>query len=179
MDLAELRELYEDGPRPKYVFFWRHEAERPGEIAPFCLSNWYPAAFEIDGVPYPTTEHFMMAEKARLFDDREVLEQILAADHPGAVQKLGRQVRGFRNEPWNERRREIVVRGVAAKFSQNAELGDYLAGTKKRVLVEASPHDRIWGIGLSKDDPRAQSPLEWRGLNLLGFALMEARDRIS
>ena len=178
MDVAALQAQYRGGARPKYLFFWGHAPERPGAIDASCLSNWYPAPFELEGRAYPTAEHFMMAEKARLFGDAEVLARVLEAPHPGAAKKLGRQVRGFSEDEWLAHRYGIVARGVAAKFAQNRALGEYLLATGDRVLVEASPRDRIWGIGLGKRDPRAQDPLEWRGLNLLGFALMAARAQL-
>jgi ribA/ribD-fused uncharacterized protein len=126
-------------------------------------------------VPYPTAEHFMMAEKARLFSDEEARAKILAAKSPAAAKKLGRTVRGFHEQRWDRARFDIVVAGSRAKFSQNPELGAFLAGSRDRVLVEASPVDRIWGIGLAAANPDASRPDKWRGLNLLGFALMQAR----
>lgn len=117
----------------------------------------------------------MMAEKARLFQDHEIRDRILQATHPGEAKKLGRLVKGFENEQWEAKRFEIVVNGNIAKFSQNPALKNYILGTGKRVLVEASPRDRIWGIGLAANNPKAANPYEWHGLNLLGFALMEVR----
>ena len=73
---------------------------------------------------------------------------------------------------------DIVLRGTLAKFSQNAELREYLLGTGDAVLVEASPYDRIWGVGLAQDDPLIRDPGNWRGENLIGFVLMEARDTL-
>ena len=92
---------------------------------------------------------------------------------------LGRQVAGFDEATWVEHRWPIVVDGSIAKFAANPELRDYLLVTSNRVLVEASPRDRIWGIGLSADSDNAQRPSQWRGLNLLGFALMEARTHLN
>jgi hypothetical protein len=143
-----------------------------------CLSQWYPAPFDVDGQQYPTAEHFMMAEKARLFGDEGARQQILASGSPGAAQALGRRVRGFDDRIWGEHRVDIVARGSVAKFSQHPDLRSFLVATGDKVLVEASPRDRIWGIGLGPDDPAAHDPLAWRGLNLLGFALMSARDAI-
>ena len=119
----------------------------------------------------------MMFRKAQLFNDEETAERILRAGSPAAVKALGRAVRGFQDPLWREHRVSIVVDGNQAKFSQSPALGDFLRSTKKRVLVEASPVDKIWGIGLAEDDPRAESPHAWRGLNLLGFALMDVRER--
>lgn len=179
MDLKQLQRQVSAGKRPHFVFFWGHTPARSGALGRECFSQWYPAPFEVDGRRYPTAEHYMMAEKAALFGDDEHREQILAAGSPSAAKALGRQVRGFRDETWVEARSAIVVRANLAKFSQNAELGTFLAGTKKRVLVEASPKDRIWGIGLAASDPRAENPLQWRGLNLLGFALMDVREQLA
>ncbi len=120
----------------------------------------------------------MMAEKARLFGDNENRQRILGAGSPGAAKAIGREVRGFRDEIWCQERFGIVVNANLAKFSQNPGLSTYLLGTRNRVLVEASPRDRIWGIGLDAKDPRAESPLQWKGLNLLGFALMGVREQL-
>jgi hypothetical protein len=120
----------------------------------------------------------MMAAKARLSGDDEAAGKILAAPHPGAAKALGRQVRGFDEQHWAEHRFDVVVAGNMAKFGQHRQLRDYLAGTGSRVLVEASPRDRVWGIGLAADDERAGTPERWLGLNLLGFALMEVRQQL-
>jgi ribA/ribD-fused uncharacterized protein len=85
-------------------------------------------------------------------------------------------VQGFDEAAWLEERFSIVVRANQAKFSQNPELESFLRQTGSRFLVEASPVDRIWGIGLTRDDAKANDPNLWRGLNLLGFALMQVRD---
>jgi hypothetical protein len=124
-------------------------------------------------------ERVMMAGKARLFGDLAAADRILAARTPAEAKKLGREVQGFDEQVWEAARFEIVVAGSTAKFGQDPALRSYLVGTGRRVLVEASPLDRVWGIGLAADDPRAADPAGWRGLNLLGFALMEARDRLS
>jgi ribA/ribD-fused uncharacterized protein len=166
------------GERPKYLFFWGHQPPREGGIGNHCLSQWWMAPFLVDGVCYPSAEHFMMAEKARLFGDDDTLARILEVSHPGGAKLLGREVRGFEEEAWEKVRFEIVVRGNEAKFGQNPALRQHLLGTAGRVLVEASPVDRIWGIGLPANDPRACDPESWRGENLLGFALMEARGRL-
>lgn len=143
-----------------------------------CLSQWWPAAFTVDGVRYPTAEHYMMAAKARLSGDAEAAGKILAAPHPGAAKALGRQVRGFDEQRWAQHRFGVVVAGNLAKFGQHPQLRDFLAGTGSRVLVEASPRDLVWGIGLAAGGERAGSPERWPGLNLLGFALMEVRRRL-
>ncbi|GAA2227646.1 NADAR family protein [Kitasatospora cystarginea] len=175
----ELTALVAAGARPKYLFFWGHRPERDGRSGPGSLSQWWPARFTVDGVTYATAEHWMMAGKARLFGDDEVLPRVLAARTPAEAKKLGRLVRGFDEQRWAAERFELVIQGNVAKFGQNEALREYLLGTAQRVLVEASPLDRLWGIGLAAENERAAKPAEWRGLNLLGFALMEARSRLA
>ncbi|CAO0828578.1 hypothetical protein SMICM17S_05145 [Streptomyces microflavus] len=132
----------------------------------------------MDGIAYATAEHWMMAGKARLFGDPEAKRAAVSASSPAAAKKAGRLVRGFDEDVWIRERFALVVEGSTQKFGQSPELAGYLLGTGDRVLVEASPLDRIWGIGLAADDARVDRPQEWRGLNLLGFALMEARARL-
>lgn len=168
----------DQGQSFKYVFFWGHRPSEHGVTAS-CMSQWSNHDFEVDGDHYKTAEHFMMGEKARLFKDEETRAKILAADHPAEAKKLGRQVRGFKEPIWLAERSEIVVRGNIAKFKQNDGLQDYLIGTGERVLVEASPKDKIWGIGLAERDDGANDPRRWKGLNLLGFALMKVRAELS
>ncbi|MCC9310872.1 NADAR family protein [Kitasatospora sp. RB6PN24] len=177
--VADLLSRTTTGVRPKYLFFWGHRPQRDGSIGPGALSQWWPSAFEIDGVRYATAEHWMMASKARLFGDEALVPRILAARTPAEAKKLGRQVRGFTEERWAEARFELVTAGNVAKFGQDPALREYLLTTGGRVLVEASPVDRVWGIGLAADDERAADPARWLGLNLLGFALMEARKRLA
>jgi ribA/ribD-fused uncharacterized protein len=120
----------------------------------------------------------MMYRKARLFEDDSAAEQILRAPNPAAVKALGRAVRRFEQDVWERSRLAIVIDGNREKFSNNPPIREFLLATKKRVLVEASPVDRVWGIGLSADDEHAENPLKWRGLNLLGFALMLVRQEL-
>lgn len=172
--LAEVRR----GFRPTYLFFWGHTAASEKVIGRECLSQWWAAPFVVEGERYATAEHFMMAEKARLFGDDATRRRILRASSPGAAKKLGREVVGFDEARWVEARFDVVVRGNLGKFGQHPSLKEFLLGTRARVLVEASPVDRIWGIGLAADDPKATNPEQWRGLNVLGFALMEVRARL-
>ena len=120
----------------------------------------------------------MMAEKARLFDDGNALDRILAAKNPAEAKKLGREIQGFESEIWETRKVEIVVAGNLHKFGQHSELAKFLLSTNDRVLVEASPVDTIWGIGLAADSADASKPARWLGPNLLGFALIEVRDQL-
>lgn len=176
--LPDLRSAIARGNRFKYLLFWGHTAGHPDQPGPWVLSQWWHAPFTLDGHTYATAEHWMMASKARLFSDPECLSAILTARSPGHAKALGRQVRGYDDAAWAAARRAIVERGSIAKFSQHPALRDYLLGTRTRVLVEASPTDRIWGIGLAATSPDATRPQAWRGENLLGFALMAAREAI-
>ena len=175
----ELVRFIADGGRPKYLFFWGHQPEADGSIGKGCLSQWWPASFTVDSVVYPSAEHYMMRAKALLFNDAEAAARIPLVAHPREAKSLGREVRGFDEERWAAHRFEFVVAANVAKFGQNPGLRDYLLTTGSRVLVEASPRDRICGIGMGASNELATFPERWRGLNLLGFALMEARHRLS
>lgn len=162
----------------KYLFFWGHRARPGAPVGKECLSQWYEAPFTEDGRTYPTAEHYMMVGKALLFGDERIAERVPAARTPGEAKALGRQVRDFDEGTWVANRVEIVVRGNLGKFGAHDDLRRYLLSTGDRVLVEASPVDRVWGIGLAADDERAADPVTWRGLNLLGEALMSVRERL-
>ena len=174
LSVAELVREIEAGWTPRYLCFWGHRAKSGQTAGKHVLSQWWERDFEIGGIRYPSAEHYMMAEKARMFGDGETSSLILEASSPGR-QGIGRRVRGFADAEWAAGRFDIVVRGNLAKFGQNAELRTYLVNTGGQVLVEASPVDRIWGAGLAADDPRVQTPEQWPGMNLLGFALMKVR----
>ncbi|MDG9720490.1 NADAR family protein [Streptomyces sp. DH24] len=166
------------GARIKYLHFWGHRPRPDGRVGPSCLSQWWPSPFTVDGVTYGTAEHWMMAGKARLFGDAEAQRRVLAAQHPAEAKKAGRLVRDFDEATWERERFGLVVEGSVHKFTAHADLRAFLLSTGDRVLVEASPVDRVWGIGLAADDEAATDPERWKGPNLLGFALMEARTRL-
>jgi len=157
-----------------FLFFWGHIVKE--EITKACFSQWFPFQFEENGIKYQTAEHYMMAGKAKLFNDNETLEEILKSDSPNQVKNLGRKVKNFDPKLWDEQKYEIVKRGNFLKFSQNQKFKDFLLSTNDKILVEASPYDTIWGIGMLETDPKANDPLLWNGENLLRFALMEVRD---
>ncbi|HEY2792764.1 MAG TPA: NADAR family protein [Micromonosporaceae bacterium] len=177
-DVAELLARIEQGIHVKYLLFWGHRPESDGTVGSGCLSQWWPSPFVVDGTRYATAEHYMMVGKARLFGDDAVAARMLDAPHPHAVKALGRQVRDFDQATWDAHCFDLVVAGSTAKFGQHPDLGRYLLGTGSRILVEASPMDRLWGIGMVAVDPRAHDPAQWLGPNLLGFALMQARARL-
>lgn len=141
-----------------------------------CFSQWYRCSFEIDGVRYNCAEQFMMTEKARLFNDEGKEKQIMAASHPRDQKRFGREVSGFVKETWDAVAKDIVYRGNHAKFSQNPVLLEELLATKGKLLVEASPTDVVWGIGLGMDDPLKENRENWRGTNWLGEVLTKLRD---
>lgn len=161
----------------KYLFFWGH-TQKGNDIDKSCFSQWFPSEFDEGGILYQSAEHWMMAKKAILFSDEEMFDSIIKCASPAEAKKLGRKVRGFDPTVWDAQKMEIVVQGNYLKFSQNEAMGDFLKTTTKRVIVEASPYDRIWGIGMAQDHKNANYPDRWNGKNLLGFALMEVRDML-
>ncbi len=172
----ELEKQHQSGKKLKYLFFWGNKKSLDTTISSSCFSQWYNQKFKIDGIEYPTAEHYMMAEKARLFNDKDAEKRILKSKSPAEAKRIGREILNFNQELWEANRINIVVKGNYAKFSQNIELKKIFTEHKEKILVEASPVDKIWGIGLDKTSEFANIPTKWRGLNLLGFALMEVRD---
>lgn len=155
--------------------FYGHQARADGRLDDGCLSQWWPCRFEVNAVPYTTAEQFMMASKARLFGDVRVLERILSERSPSRAKAWGRSVRPFDGQVWERHRFDVVTVASVAKFGSDGALRAHLLGTNDALLVEASPRDRIWGVGLSRDNPLVHEPAKWRGRNLLGFALVRAR----
>lgn len=174
--LEDLRKAHQAGEKFKYLFFWGHTPPEDGVVNQSCFSQWWHSFFEVEGVTYSCTEQYMMAQKARLFGDEEMLEAIMKAKHPKEMKAFGRAVRSFDQNVWGANCYDIVKAGNLAKFSQNESLWNFMKTTKNRILVEASPRDRVWGIGMGKSNPDAENPMKWRGKNLLGFALSEVRD---
>lgn len=176
--LGDLQKDFRSGKNLKYLFFWGHQPSYDGSITKSCLSQWWMSDFKIDTNTYCCMEQYMMAEKARLFMDEEILEQILKSKDPKQIKGLGTKVRNFDEKVWKSKRYSIILNGNYAKFVQNDSLRRFLIERKNNVIVEASPYDNIWGIGIAADDNRIENPSEWKGLNLLGFALMEVRDEL-
>lgn len=175
LDLVELRRRCSTGEQFRYLFFWGHQPSKDGKITQTCMSQWYAASFKIEDVVYPTAEHWMMSAKARLFGDDESLQRILESTDPKVAKAIGKLVKNFDDDVWTANCRRLVTEGNVAKFSQNEDLRVFLLGTEDQVLVEASPYDRIWGIGLKAGDKETKHPDTWQGQNLLGFALMDVR----
>lgn len=171
-----LQKLLRRYTREDFVFFWHEYPHDP--VSQTCLCQWYACNFFVSGKEYFTTEQYMMASKALLFNDFDVYQQIFDAKTPHDFKQLGRQIKGYNQAVWDAHKDRIVVEGNYAKFSQNPELKDFLLSTGDKILVEASPVDKIWGIGLAEDDDRVIDPAQWQGENHLGFALMEVRDML-
>ncbi len=153
----------------KFTFFW--ESDSP-------FSNWYPQSFVHNGQKYNCSEQYMMYKKAMLFKDTDVAEMIMEQSHPRKQKFLGRQVRGFDHEVWMAECKEIMIPALVSKFTQDTYSLNCMLDSVGSIIVEASPYDKIWGIGMTKDDPRATDPAQWDGLNLLGDVLMSAREII-
>ncbi len=145
-----------------------------------ALSNWYPSKFIVKGVEFNCVEQFMMYCKAKLFGDQVVADLVLKAQNPKDQKALGRRVANYDDGVWSRRREGIVQHGAYAKFMQDPDAQRLLLGSRGTMLVEASPYDKIWGAGLSQDDPRILLlPETWPGLNLLGRSLEPVRERIA
>ena len=141
-----------------------------------CFSQWERRDFIVDGTQYNCCEQYMMASKARLFDDKEAERRIMRKTHPSDQKALGRLVRNFDAGKWNDVARDFVYEGNYAKFSQHEDFKQKLLATAGTTLVEASYKDRIWGIGRGEDDPLALSRETWLGTNWLGEVLTKVRD---
>ncbi|MNU12709.1 Swarming motility protein YbiA [compost metagenome] len=174
--LENIIKKFQNKEKLDFLFFWGHTVKE--EITKACFSQWFPYEFEENRMSYKTAEHYMMAGKAKLFNDLETLEQILRAETPNQAKSLGRKVKNFDPQLWDEHKYEIVKQGNLLKFSQNEKFKEFLLSSNDKILVEASPYDTIWGIGMFETDPKAENPQQWNGENLLGFALMEVRDEL-
>jgi ribA/ribD-fused uncharacterized protein len=153
----------------KYTFFW-------GGGTPF--SNWTKAKFMYKGIQFTSSEQAMMFEKAMTFDDTEVATQILATNDAQLQKNLGRAVKGYDGKVWDAIREEVVYEILLAKFGQNSNLKEALFATGETTLVEASPFDNVWGIGLRETDPGIEDEANWKGLNLLGKCLTRVRETL-
>lgn len=166
------------GTMPQVIPFWGHTPAADGSMTKACFSQWWQSRFTLDGTGYCCMEQCMMAGKAMAFEDAESLRAIMAATDPKKIKALGRKVTPFDPGIWDRVKHTLIINGNYAKFTQHADLRRFLLATGDSLLVEASPYDRIWGIGIGPENPDVQRPDKWRGQNLLGFALMEVRDEI-
>jgi ribA/ribD-fused uncharacterized protein len=162
--------------RKGLLFFWGDKPRDTRIIDKACLSQWFYSPFEHGGITYPTAEHYMMIRKATLFHDLKIVPLMLEAKTPREVKALGRKVKNFDAGIWEKNCMDIVHRGNMLKFAKNESIKRFLLNTGNSIIVEASPYDAIWGIGMKADDSRATKPALWRGENKLGFTLMRVRD---
>lgn len=142
------------------------------------LSNWYPSDFEWNGYRFSSMEQYMMYQKAVLFEDFAAAKEILATSNVGKIKALGRAVQNYDDTVWNGVRQIIVYEGLLEKFRQNVQLKERLLATQQHILAECAVMDRIWGIGLSMKDDDRFDMTKWQGQNLLGFTLMQVRERL-
>jgi ribA/ribD-fused uncharacterized protein len=151
----------------KFVFFWNG-----------IYSQWHKAPMTIDKIEYNSCEQYMMHQKALLFGDDEIAYLILQEENPKEQKKYGRMIKGFDKATWDKNCLAIVYEGNLAKFSQNEDLKAALLLTGDRIMVEASPLDNIWGIGLDENAEGIEDPSYWLGLNLLGQAITLVKNQL-
>ena len=142
------------------------------------LSNWYPSEFTVNDVDFSSMEQYMMYKKAVCFGDKDMANKILATDDVDEIKAFGILVANYNESYWNGVRQIVVFEGLTAKFSQNEDLKTKLKATDNSILAECAVKDRIWGIGLSMNDPDRLKIDKWKGQNLLGYALMMVRERL-
>jgi ribA/ribD-fused uncharacterized protein len=158
----------------EFTFFWRPWKEGNG-----FLGNWYTSPFVVDDIKYNCVEQYIMRGKALLFGDEEVEKEIMSTNNPRKHKSLGRMVEGFDNDIWDEHKEDVLYEAVYAKFSQNDDLKQQLLDTGDTIIAEASPYDKIYGIGVSGTSSLARDPKKWKGENLLGKTLMRVRKELS
>ncbi len=151
----------------KYIFFY-------GSV----FSQWAMIDIEIDGMVFNCNEQFMMYKKAELFDDGFALEHIMNSNNPAVQKSWGRRVKNFDKKEWEKIAQDVVLSANWAKFTQHKDLRKQLIDSGDKIIVEASPTDCVWGIGMSCDDPGITDPKNWRGTNWLGAAIMEVRNAL-
>ncbi len=162
--------LYKGRTGMRQILCFHNPDERNG-----YLSNWYHSDFHVGKIQYSSMEQYMMYQKALLFNDMDIAEQILKTSNVGKIKALGRSVKNYEDITWNGMRQVVVYQGLLEKFRQNDELGKRLLATQSAILAECAVQDKIWGIGLSMKDERRFDLKEWQGQNLLGFSLMYVR----
>lgn len=142
------------------------------------LSNWYLSDFTVKDITFTSMEQYMMYQKALVFGNKKIANEILKTNDVSVIKQLGRQVSNYDESIWNGIRQIVVYEGLFAKFSQNDDLMNKLKSTGNAVLAECAVKDHIWGIGLSMKDPNRLIKDKWNGQNLLGYSLMMVRKHL-
>lgn len=177
--IESMQKEKEEGKKRDKIFFWGGKPSKETRtVGKECLSQWYMADFYVGHVKYCCMEQYMMSKKALLFGDSDVNEKIMKSFNQREIKSLGRKIKGFDEEIWSLFKRPIILTGNFYKFSQIDNIRKYLLSTGDDMLIEASPYDSIWGIGMGAEEASQCGIDKWRGQNLLGFALMEVRDEL-
>ncbi|VTU42571.1 MULTISPECIES: NADAR family protein [unclassified Variovorax] len=155
--------------RTEIVTFW-------GAQSP--LSNWNIGKFTSRGIDFNCSEQLMMYRKAELFGDATSMAAILVEPDPREQKALGRAVSGFVKPIWDAASEAVLFEGLFDKFTQVASAHGVLMASEEKLIIEASPTDRLYGVGLAAYDPRILDTETWRGANRLGYLLMRVRSAI-
>lgn len=153
-----------------HVYFWNSS-----------LSNFHKMSIEIEGdkgEKFPTSEHLFMYYKALHFNDLDAAERITRVKPPAFAKDIGRAVRNYNDEEWDNVRYQYMVDTLRRKYANPSKERDFLVGTHPKILVEGSPYDKVWGVGIHYKDRRIVDVRNWEGDNLLGKALMEVRKEV-
>jgi ribA/ribD-fused uncharacterized protein len=148
-----------------YIYYRRH-----------CFNNWHYSNFVFEGIQFDCSEQYLMWAKAIFFGDTETAVLILAAQCPLEAKERGDKIKGVDESIWSRECVSLAVMGLCAKFSQNPRMKKELLDTQSKIIVEANPHDRIWGVGLEEHDDKIWDKDQWLGENRQGIALMQTRD---
>lgn len=162
-------------PLPETVLFF---SGNPALNENVYLSNTHEAPIQVDGITFPTVEHYFQWSKAKMFGDAEMEKKILKTASPKSVKTYGDKVKDFKEEEWNAKKDNIMRIAIKAKFTQHPELRKKLQETGTKRLGEANPRDKYWSIGTGADTSKAKDPAKWPGKNVLGKILEEIRTEL-
>lgn len=181
-DFYDVRSFVDSKAQEAFYNVWGEQV-RFHKLTPFYhtahpFSQWHKVSFSDGKYRFSSAEQYMMFQKAILFGDNQTAMQILKTSNPRKQKQLGREIQGFNQSTWDKEKKSIVYKGNYLKFTQNAELLEALLATQGTLLVEASPTDKIWGVGMGLDTPELYIPSKWKGENLLGFILTQLREDI-
>jgi len=154
--------------REDFIFYFGEES---------VFSHWFKCSFSINNQSFCCVEQYLMYQKARLFNDAEIAKRILNSSNPARHHHLGKKVAGFNKQSWQQKCRQFAFDGNYGKFTQNSILLETLLQTEGKNFAEASPYDRLWGIGLSMKNPKIYDRSQWRGRNWAGEVLQSVRDK--